>query len=52
MEADQLLVAAELMMRRAARYADRDAKAQTRCSRVAAELLNEAHEFYKTRDEE
>ncbi|MFE5859671.1 hypothetical protein [Streptomyces virginiae] len=52
LEADQLLVAAELMMRRSAGYAGRDAKAQMRCSRAAAELLNEAHEFYKTRDEE
>jgi hypothetical protein len=52
LEAEQLLVAAELMMRRAAGYAGRDAKAQMRCSRAAAELLNEAHEFYQTRDEE
>lgn len=52
LEAEQLLVAAELMMRRAARYAGRDAKAQMRCSRAAAEIANEAHEFYMTRDEE
>ncbi|MFD3681614.1 hypothetical protein [Streptomyces sp. NPDC058613] len=52
LEAEQLLVAAELMMRRAAGYAGRDVKAQMRCLRAAAELLNEAHEFYKTRDEE
>ncbi|KFG71140.1 hypothetical protein [Streptomyces mutabilis] len=52
LEAEQLLVAAELMMRRARGYAGRDAKAQMRCSRAAAELANEAHEFYKTRNEE
>jgi hypothetical protein len=52
LEAEQLLVAAELMMRRAAGYAGRDPKAQMRCSRAAAELLNEAYEFYKDRDEE
>jgi hypothetical protein len=52
LEAEQLFVAAELMMRRAKGYAGRDAKAQMRCSRAAAELANEAHEFYKTRDEE
>ncbi|MFD8396368.1 hypothetical protein ACFV2N_46155 [Streptomyces sp. NPDC059680] len=52
LEAEQLLVAAELMMRRAKGYAGCDAKAQMRCSRAAAELANEAHEFYKTRDEE
>jgi hypothetical protein len=51
-EAEQLLVAAELMMRRAAGYASRDAKARIRCSRAVAELANEAHEFYKTRDDE
>jgi hypothetical protein len=28
------------------------ATAQMRCSQAAAELLNEAHEFYKTRDKE
>lgn len=38
-------------MRQAMGYADRDAKAQMRCSR-SADLANEAHEFYKTRDEE
>ncbi|MFH8260494.1 hypothetical protein [Streptomyces roseolus] len=52
LEAEQLLKAAELMMRQAKGYASRDAKAQMRCSRAAAELANEAHEFYKTRDEE
>ncbi|RSS78405.1 hypothetical protein EF919_41815 [Streptomyces sp. WAC02707] len=52
LEAEQLLVAAEVMMRRAMGYAGRDAKAQMRCSRAAAELVGEAYEFYKTRDEE
>ncbi|MFE0775389.1 hypothetical protein [Streptomyces sp. NPDC058861] len=51
LEAEQLFVAAELMMHRAREYAGRDAKAQMRCSRAAAELAGEAYEFYKTRDE-
>ncbi|MDX3538137.1 hypothetical protein PV721_28085 [Streptomyces sp. MB09-01] len=39
------------MMRRAAAHAARDPKAQMRCSRAAAELLNEAYAFFKDRDE-
>ncbi|MER6354630.1 hypothetical protein ABT186_23125 [Streptomyces sp. NPDC001634] len=45
LEAEQLLGAAELMMRRAAGHAGRDAKADMRCSQIAAELANDAYEF-------
>lgn len=50
--AQQLLVAAELVMQSAAAYAGSDPKAEMRCSRAALTLLDEAFRFFNELAEE